>query len=66
MLKIDKIIIANTNTTPKEFAPYVNMAKEHNYNVVFLIVENRHGCSNIHNVPPEILEKMKNRFDIAL
>jgi broad-specificity NMP kinase len=31
-----------------------------------IIVENRHGNKNIHNVPEETLIKMKNRFNIQL
>jgi hypothetical protein len=31
-----------------------------------LIVENRHGSQNIHGVPEEKLQTMKNRFEIKL
>ena len=34
--------------------------------VFSIIVENRHGGENVHNVPQETLEKMKNRFEIKL
>lgn len=62
----DNIVIANTNTTEKEMQVYFDMAKEYDYRVVSLIVENRHGNINIHDVPDNKLELMKQRFDIKL
>lgn len=62
----DKIIIANTSTTTKELRPYIKMAEAHDYRVVSLIVENRHGNTNIHDVPDEALERMENRFKVQL
>jgi hypothetical protein len=29
-------------------------------------MENRHGGVNIHNVPEETLEKMRNRFEVKI
>jgi hypothetical protein len=40
--------------------------KKYGYTVFTLVVENRHGGKNIHNVPEEIIEKMKQRFEIKL
>jgi predicted kinase len=65
-LGIAKIVIANTNTTKAEMAPYAQLAKEHGYDVHYLIVENRRGGQNIHNVPQESLDKMRARFDVQL
>lgn len=62
----EKIFLANTSTTEKEMEPYFEMAKTWRYKVVSLIVENRHGHSNIHDVPDASLEKMKKRFNIKL
>jgi len=45
---------------------YFNLAKELNYRVISLIVENRHGNQSIHDVPQDTLNKMNNRFDIKL
>jgi hypothetical protein len=42
------------------------MAADHGYMVFSIIVENRHGGKNTHNVPTETLEKMKNRFELKL
>lgn len=60
------VIIANTNTTEKEFNPYIDIANEFGYTVVSLIVENRHNNKNNHNVPEETLDKMEKRFQIKL
>jgi predicted kinase len=61
-----EIVVSNTSTTEKELEPYLELAKKYDYQVVSLIVENRHGSKSIHNVPEETLIKMKDRFDIKL
>lgn len=58
----DKIIIANTNTKESEMKPYIDFAKKYGYKVSTLIVENRHGSKNIHDVPDSTIEKMANRI----
>jgi len=60
------IIVSNTSTKASEFQEYMNIAKEHGYQVFSVIVENRHGNKSVHSVPEETLEKMKDRFDIKL
>lgn len=62
----EKIIIANTNTTEREFKPYVEIAEEYGYMVICLVVENRHSGKNVHNVPEDRIQIMKERFDIKL
>ena len=61
-----EIVVSNTATTEKELKPYYDLADKYDYKVVSLIVENRHGSKNVHNVPDEKLEQMKNRFSIKL
>ena len=58
----EKIIIANTNTTDKEMKPYEELAKEYNYKVFYLVIENRHGNNSLHNVPEETITKMSDRL----
>lgn len=60
------IIVHNTSTTPKELKPYLELAVKYGYEVTSLIVENRHGNSNVHSVPEEVLAKMRNRFEVRL
>jgi len=61
-----KIAVSNTFTQEWEMKPYIDMAKEHGYKVFSIIVENRHGNSNEHNVPEDKLQMMKNRFEVNL
>ena len=60
------VAVANTSTTKKELKPYYALAEEFGYTVFSIIVENRHGGKNVHNVPEATLEKMTKRFDIKL
>ena len=62
----ERIVVSNTSTTEKEFKYYIDLAKKYDYNIISLVVENRHGNSSIHEVPAEIKEKMKSRFEISL
>lgn len=65
--EIPVVVVANTSTQEKEFQPYIQMAKHYGYKMVHcVIVENRHGGVNTHDVPDETLEKMRNRFEIKL
>ncbi|MFW6311059.1 MAG: AAA family ATPase [Nanoarchaeota archaeon] len=64
--EINKIIVNNTSTSLKELKPYLLLAEKYDYRVHSLIVENRHGGKNVHNVPDEVLEKMEKRFNIKL
>lgn len=58
----DNIILHNTNTTDKEIQPYEKLANEYGYKVVSLVVENRHGNSNVHNVPNYVLQNQEKRL----
>lgn len=60
------VIVANTFVEEWQITRYSYLAKVHNYMFISLIVENRHGGKDIHNVPPETIEKMKRKFDIKL
>jgi hypothetical protein len=46
--------------------PYYDLSEQYGYRVYSIIVENRHGGINEHNVPEEKLEQMKHRFQISL
>jgi hypothetical protein len=64
--QIVRIVVANTFTEDWEMKPYFDMAERYNYRVHTLIVENRHESKNVHGVPEDKLQKMKNRFEIKL
>jgi len=63
---IDTIVVHNTFTVSWEMEPYFKMARENDYQVTTLIVENRHGNQNIHGVSPETIKKMVDRFEFKL
>lgn len=64
--EISRVVVSNTSTTEKELKPYMELAERYGYMVHSLIVENRHGGVNSHNVPDEVLDKMENRFSVKL
>lgn len=61
-----EIAVSNTFTQEWEMQPYFDLAKKYDYTVFVVIVENRHGGKNVHGVPDDKLELMKNRFEIKL
>jgi tRNA uridine 5-carbamoylmethylation protein Kti12 len=65
-LQLSKIVIANTFTQEWEMDIYFEMAERYHYRVHTIIVENRHGNKNIHGVPEDKLQIMKDRFNIEL
>lgn len=62
----NKIFVANTFTQEWEMDDYYKLAEKYGYDVVSLIVENRHDGVSTHDVPPTTIEKMKERFSIKL
>jgi predicted kinase len=63
---LDKIAVSNTFTQVWEIEPYHKLAEQYDYTVFHLIMENRHGGVNTHDVPTEVLYKMNKRFEISL
>jgi len=61
-----EIAVSNTFTQEWEMEDYFKLAEKYGYKVVSLIVENRHGGQNVHRVPEDKLQKMKERFQIKL
>ena len=61
-----RISVSNTFTQEWEMEPYFEMAKQYGFKVFTLIVENRHGGVNQHEVPEDKIELMKNRFEVKL
>lgn len=53
------VVVANTNTTPKDWKFYDETAKAAGYIVFHLVVENRHGGKDAHNVPAATLSKQE-------
>lgn len=63
---VDRIAVANTFTQEWEFEDYLYLANANNYKAFCLVVENRHGKKNVHNVPDANIERMRERFEIKL
>lgn len=63
---VEKIFLANTFTMDWEIEPYFKMAKEYNYQVFVVTVENYHGGKNIHEIPYDHIEKMALKYKIKL
>ena len=61
-----KIAISNTFTQEWEMDSYIELAKQYEYRIHTIIVENRHGGVNVHNVPDATLGNMRNRFSVKL
>lgn len=55
-----KIAVHNTFTTHNEIYPYLEMADTFEYNLNVIHMENNFG--SIHNVPDEVIERMKARW----
>lgn len=60
------VVVSNTFTQEWEMQAYYDLAKKYGYKVNSIVVENRHGGVNEHNVPQETLDKMRERFEIKL
>lgn len=63
---VDRIVVSNTFTQEWEMKPYYELAEKYGYRVHSIVVENRHGGKNIHNVPDEAIDRMRKRFEIKL
>jgi predicted kinase len=62
----DRIIVSNTFTQEWEMEHYYKLANLYGYRVYSIVVENRHSGENVHGVPADKLEQMKNRFELKL
>jgi NEDD4-binding protein 2 len=62
----ERIVVSNTFTQEWEMKDYYDWAKDFDYKVFSIIVENRHGGINEHGVPEDKLKLMKNRFEVKL
>jgi len=61
-----KVFVANTSTTVEELNEYYKLADKYGYMVVSMIVENRHGGTNVHGVPEVAMNRMLERFNVKL
>lgn len=64
--KDDRIVVSNTFTQEWEMKPYIMMAEKYGFKVFTIIVENRHDGLNVHDVPEDKIQLMKDRFEFKL
>ena len=65
-VNVNRIAVSNTFTQEWEFQPYLELAEKYGYKTFCVIIENRHGNTNEHNVPDDKIEQMRNRFEYKL
>jgi predicted kinase len=63
---IKKVFVENTFTIEWEMEPYFKLAKDYNYRLFVLTLENRHHGINVHHIPQEQLEKMASKYKVQL
>lgn len=59
------IVVDNTNTTLREFKPYVDLARERGYDVEVIRIETPlevAAARNVHGVPFDVVKRMKGRM----
>ena len=61
-----KIILHNTFTMEWEMEPYFKLASEYDYRLHVVTVENRHGSQNVHDIPYEHVERMREKYTLKL
>lgn len=54
------VVVSNTFTTLKELKPYFLIAKE--FGIVPSVVHCQHSFGSVHDIPQEIIDKMKARW----
>jgi predicted kinase len=64
--QVNTIIVANTNTSPADFKNYVHAAETYGATVTYVVLENRHGNNDVHNVPSEVKERQRNTLKNSL
>ena len=64
--KEELIVVHNTFTEDWEMDAYFDLARQYGYAVHTIIVENRHGSKNVHDVPQDVVKAQKERFSVTL
>ena len=60
------IVVHNTFTKEWEMNAYFDLARKYEYTVHTIIVENRHGSKNVHDVPQDAIKAQVERFSVTL
>lgn len=62
----ENIVVSNVFPTARSMRNYVKLAQEFEYDVCYIVVENRRGGVNIHDVPQDALDGMRSSFQVEL
>ena len=62
----ESIAVSNTFTREWEMKSYFELAEKYGYRTFTIVVENRHRGENVHGVPADKIQEMKDRFEIML
>ena len=54
---IDNVVVANTNTKPRDYKYYVDEAKKVGARVTYVVLEKRHNNINDHEIPHEVSQR---------
>ena len=60
------VVVSNTLTSEKELKPYIELAEKYGYQIISLVVENRHDNKSVHDVPDETLDRMEVRLKSSI
>ena len=60
------IVVHNTFTQKWEMDAYYKLAETYGFTVHTLIVENRHCSQSTHDVPLDLIEKQRDRFETVI
>ena len=63
---IEKIIVDNTFVFDWEMEPYFKLAKQFNYCLFSVVVENYHGNKNVHAISEEDVLKIATKLKVKL
>lgn len=63
---VESIVVSNVFPTKRSMKNYIKLAEEYEYDVTYIVVENRRGGQNVHDVPDEVLASMRAAFQVEL
>lgn len=66
MTKGLQVVVSNVFPTGRAMKNYRKLAEKYGYQLTYCVVENRRGGVNVHDVPQEALDDMRNAFQVML
>ena len=61
-----QVVVSNVFPTSKSLKNYRKLAEKYDYQLTYIVVENRRGGVNIHDVPQEALDDMRKAFQVSI